>query len=137
MRGTSARLYEEASARASPLRKTLTDNRGKEMAEHEWLARRLGIRVSAQPVATRHQREHQWLAPVSAQGYELVGLHPAPAEYIRSSVEHSTEKMPALGHPSGGGSATASSFNRCTWTVKSPLCSCSYFALSLKKFIGI
>ena len=65
----------------APLRKTLTYDRGKEMAEHEQLAQRLAIQIffaEPQPLATWHQRNHQWpAAPVPAQRDGLVRLHPA------------------------------------------------------------
>jgi IS30 family transposase len=50
MEGTDARSAREGFAKKlrhvpAPLRKTLTDDRGKEMAEHERLAQRLAIQV--------------------------------------------------------------------------------------------
>ena len=105
----------------APLRKTLTDYRGKEMAEHERLAQRLAIRVSVKPVATWHQRTHEWVvAPIPAHGHRLVGLHAARAECHRQSPEHAPTNMSPLRHATGSLCATASSFTRCTWKLTPP-----------------
>ena len=79
------------------LRKTLTYDRGKEMAEHEQLAQRLALQIffadPYSPLATRHEREHEWpVAPVLAQGHGLVGLHAARVKRHRPSAEHAPTK---------------------------------------------
>jgi IS30 family transposase len=65
----------------APLRKPLTYDRGKELAEHERLAQRLAIQSSLPirtALATRHQREHpRAVAPILAQGDRLVWVHAA------------------------------------------------------------
>jgi IS30 family transposase len=76
MDGTDARSAREGFTKKlrhvpAPLRKTLTYDRKKEMAEHERLAHRLAIRIFFAdpygPVAAWHQREHQRIAaPVPA-----------------------------------------------------------------------
>jgi IS30 family transposase len=64
MEGTDARSAREGFTKKlrhvpALLQKTLTYDRGKEMAEHERLAERLAIQIffcrSVQPVAARHQ----------------------------------------------------------------------------------
>ncbi|MDH4193191.1 MAG: hypothetical protein OEY80_13180 [Nitrospirota bacterium] len=109
----------------TPLRKTLTYDRGKEMAEHERLAQRPAIRVffadPHSPLAAWHQQAHQWpAAAVSAEGDGLVGLYPAGTECHRPPVEHATEKMSGLGDAPGGVYAPASSITRCNWHLKPP-----------------
>ncbi len=100
----------------APLRKTLTYDRGKEMAEHE-------ASRSVQPVAARHQREHQWAAaPVLAQGHGLVALYPARVERHRPVAPEKMLNFVLY--------ATASLFTRCTWNLKLPSLSSGF---SLKR----
>ena len=63
----------------APLRKTLTYDRGNEMAEHERLAQRVA-------------------APVLAQRHGLVTVYAARVERHRASVEYAPEKVPQLRH---------------------------------------
>src|SRR3972149_11757269 len=76
---------------------------------------------SLQPVATRHQREHEWVAaPVPAQEHGLVGLYPARVECHRPSPEHAPTEMCELRHAPGSLGAPAPLFTRCTWNLKPP-----------------
>ena len=118
-------IHKEAPARARPaaqnpdLRSGQRNGRARApggAAQHPSVLCR-----SVQPVATGHQRDHQWApATVSAQGHRLVRLYPARAEHHRPSSQYSTENMSQLRHATGGLYATASSFTHCTWNLKPP-----------------
>lgn len=63
---------------AAPMRRTLTDDQGKEMALHRELVKASHMRVylqrSAQPLAEGQLRQHQWAAAAApAQGQRAVG----------------------------------------------------------------
>ena len=126
---TSARQGFTKKLRHVPalLRKTLTYDRGKEMAEHARLAKRLAIQIFFADPDRPWQRgtdenTNGLLRRYLPKGTDLSGYTQQALyfEYHRLSVEYPTEKMPALGHATGGVYATASSFTRCTWNLKPP-----------------
>lgn len=64
---------------AQPMRLSMTYDQGREMSMHKELSKRTGrvLLRSPQPVATRLQREHEWLAAsVHAKGYTPEHLQP-------------------------------------------------------------
>ena len=129
LEGTDARsachgLTNKLEHMRAPLRTTLTDDRGNEMAKHERLTYRHSIRVFFADLDSPWQRSTnentKWAAaPVSAQGHQLVELHPARAEHHRPSTRH-PPKMSSLGHAAEGFCAAAPSSTRCTWNLKPP-----------------
>jgi len=84
-------------------RRTLTWDQGSEMAYHDVLAKHFDegvfVRRSWQPVAARHQREHQWSsAPVLSEGQRLIGLHARGSGPRRTAPQHPPTKDPRLAH---------------------------------------
>jgi hypothetical protein len=108
----------------APLRKTLTYDRGKEMAEHERLAERLAIRVFfADPHSPWHggpTRTRMGCCVSTCPRDGLVGLYATRVERHRPSLEHAPEKVSPLRHAPGSLCAAAPSFTRCTWNLKPP-----------------
>ena len=97
----------------APLRKTLTYDRGKEMAEHERLAQRLAIQVFFADPHSLWQRgtnenTNGLVRQLCAEGHGSVGLYAARAQRHRASVEHAPTNVPEFRHPPGGLHAAAS-----------------------------
>ena len=118
-------IHQETPARAGPAAQDaalrLRQREGGTRAPGP-AARHSGVLCgSAQPLATRDQREHQWpAASGSAQGHGAVGLYAARAERHRASAEYAPKKVPHLRHAAGGVYTAASSFTRCTGNLKPP-----------------
>ena len=124
---TSARQGFSRKLRHVPalLRKTLTYDRGKEMAEHTRLAQRLAIQIFfADPYSPwqrgTNENTNGLLRQYFAQGHGLVGLHTARVERHRTSAEHAPQKMSELCDAPGSLCGTPLPFTRCTWNLKPP-----------------
>jgi len=94
-----------------PLRKPLTYDRGKEMAEYERLAQRLAIRVFfADPQATwqrgTNENTNGLLRQYLPKSIDLSGFTWRKWNASSASADHAPEKMPPLCHASGGLCAT-------------------------------
>ena len=107
------------------LRKTLTYDRGKEMAEHERLAERLAIRVFfADPYSPwqrgTNENTNGLLRQYLPKGTDLSGYTQRELNAIAHRLNTRPTKMSELCHAPGSLCATAPSFTRCTWNLKPP-----------------
>jgi len=103
------------------LRKSMTYDRGSEMACHPELARRLKIDIwlgrPARPLAARLEREYQWVAaPVHTQRQRPERRLPDLAQRRRRPDEQPARKNPGLENPrrSHGRRNRGLQINRCT-----------------------
>lgn len=125
MKGNGAEAVLDSFARQMKrlpvaLRRSMTYDRGSEMACHPELARRLKIDIwlgrSARALAARLEREHQRpLAPVHAQGHGSGRRQPDLAQRCRRPDEQPPEKDPRLENPrrSHGRRNRGLQINRC------------------------
>ena len=102
------------------LRKTLSDDRGKEPAQYE----RLAIRVFfADPYSLWQRGTNEnttgLLRQCLPKGSGLLGESQPRAQYHRLSPEPTPTNMSHRRHASGSPCAPAPAFTRCTWNVKS------------------
>ena len=108
----------------APLRKTLTYDRGKEMAKHERLAQRLAILILFTDPSARGSvaptRTPMACCASTYQGHGLVALYPARVERHRPSPEYAPKKMSQRCHALESLYAPASLFTRCPWNLKPP-----------------
>jgi IS30 family transposase len=103
------------------LRKPLTYDQGKEMAEHERLAIREFFADPYSPWQRgTNENMNGLLRQYRAEGHGLVGLHAARIECHCPSAEHAPTNMFGLCHAPGSLCAISPSFTRCTCNLKPP-----------------
>ena len=89
------------------LRRSLTWDRGSEMAQHSVITAALALPVffcdAAPPMAARHQREHEpTAAPIPAQERRSGHVHPGRAQCRRRETQPAPASSTWLGHPGRG-----------------------------------
>ena len=131
MEGTNAeRAYQGFTKKLrhvlAPLHKTLTYDRGKEMAAHEQLAQRLALGIFfADPHSPWQHGTNEnttgWLRQYLPMARICRGTRNARSTPLRSaSAKYAPTKVPQLCHAPGSLRALAPSFTRCTWNLNPP-----------------